>query len=163
MIPGDIVTAVRSMMLHLGTVTDGPDQFAPAPAGIPLDRVSADKSFELVVTGGGTRQLTGISGKTWRHMQLEVRVLYYNEGRDEAEFAALLVQDAQRLQEALVYNIRQLPTAGYTPGSIAAIPGVENCEALEDWTAERPDPDAPGKHILTIPLSVKYVDDVSTT
>lgn len=165
MIPGDIITAAKSMMAHLTTVSDGgPAQFKVIPAGIPLERCSFDKGFEVLADKGNTRGLTGIAGRTWRWMRLVVRVIYFNEGRSSTDNAILLVQDAQRLQEALCYLIRQLGTSGYSPGSIAAIPGVETCTIEEEWTLERLDNEqGAGAHILTIPLRVDYVDDVSTS
>lgn len=165
MIPGDILTAVKAMMQNITTVTDGgPAQFRMVPAGIPLERCAFDKGFEVFADKGNTRGLTGIAGKTWRNMRVVTRAIYFNEGRSSTDNAVLLVQDAQRLQEALCYLIRQLPTAGYAPGSIAAIPGVETCTIEEDWTLERLDNDqGAGAFILTIPLRVDYQDDVSTS
>lgn len=165
MLPGTILTAIKAMMENLTTVTDGgPARFKPVPAGIPLERCSFDKAFEVTADKGGTRGLTGIAAKTWRYMRVIVRVRYFNEGRSRTDNAVLLVQDAQRLQEALCYLIRQLPLDGYTPGSIAAIPGVETCTIEEEWTLNPLDDEqGAGAHILTVPLRVDYYDDVSTS
>lgn len=164
MIPGTILSAIKTIMENLTTVTDGgPSRFKAATAGRALETSAFDKAFEVFADRGGTRGLTGIASKTWRYMRVVVRVVYFNEGRSVSDLGVLLAQDAQRLQEALCYLIRQLPTEGYAPGSVAALPGVETCTIVEDWELTIVNTEGGvGAYILTVPLRVEYYDDVST-
>lgn len=151
MIIDDIIAGVVTAVTGAAVTTDNdsPAQFVEYSDG-PLEESPSDRSFVIAINGTGPIDYTSLTGQTRRTVEMAVRVMFYNEGRSDTEFAKVIWQDLHRIQDRVfVY---------FNNGNVA---GADNLRT--DGNAVVTDSPEPRKKYASIPFVCEYTDDVVTS
>lgn len=146
----DILAAAATKMPLLTVPSDAaaPAAYSKATA-VSVQNTAVDRAFSVLATSGRDLDIVSPAGTATRTMGFVVRVVFFNEGRSETDHHQLMVQEAERIQDAIPYYCR------------TTVAGCHECLSAGDWTVQ--EQEEPGVYLLEVPFRCVYTDTHRTT
>jgi len=159
MLLDNILSTLRTQIATIATETDSgesPAQTTFKAAGYSgdLEDGGQERVFDMVIVGGGDRNITGVPGRVDAFVRFQVRVRFVNEARSPAEAFQYYAADMRRLAD-------MVPQIVMTTDYAVSGAGVGACTIDGEWSINQ-DADEPSVYTGIAPFIVEYHDVLVT-